>query len=422
MAVNLFNANAYSSLYPDLAAAGLTTPQQLESHFRNTGINEGRLPTPFVNLKYYASSYPDLGRAGLTTNQQLFAHLESNGANEGRRSSAIFSPTYYKAVNTDLQTAGLTNEQLYQHYNTFGSSEGRTASEFFNPRYYLSTYSDLRAAFGNDYQKAEQHFLFNGIKEGRVGSGPVSLSTDPSNVSLTAYDLGSLVAKATLKDFVGTADRDDYYRFRLDTPTNVSLTLGDLTDSATIKLFADTNNNDQADSGEEIASVNGSANNPAVINKTLGAGSYLVDILTGTPSANTLYSFGLSPSPIQSTNPVDPGNTQATAFSLGTLTGSRTVTDFVGSNDRIDFYSFVLDASKNVNLSLNGTTDPAYAILYKDTNNNGQPDTTEILGIANSANNSLGTLTQSLTAGTYQVEVFTNSATANTSYNLALSV
>jgi len=422
MSVNLFDAKTYASLNPDLAAAGLTTPQQLENHFRTTGINEGRLASPFVNLKYYAQSNPDLGRAGLTTNTQLLSHLENSGANEGRRSSVAFSPYFYKAVNTDLAAAGFNNEQLYQHFEQYGLSEGRVSSEFFNAPFYLATYSDLKTAFGNNYQAALLHFLNNGIREGRVGSPAVSPYTDPSNVSSTAYDLGTLIAKATFRDFVGSSDRDDYYGFRVVDPINLNLNLSGLTDTVTLKLFADTNNNGQADSGEEIANVNGDASTPAVINKTLGAGYYHIDVTTQNPATNTLYSLAMSPSTITSTNTTDPGNTQAAAFSLGTLNGSRTVSDFVGSTDRVDFYSFVLDSNKNLNLSLNGTTDPAYAILYRDTNSNGQFDSTETLGLVNSSNNSLGNLTQNLGAGTYYVEVFTNTTTANTSYNLSVAV
>jgi hypothetical protein len=422
MAVNLFDANTYASLNPDLAAAGLTTPQQLENHFRTTGINEGRLVSPFVNLRYYARSNTDLGRAGLTTNTQLLSHLENFGANEGRRSSVAFSPNFYRSVNTDLVAVGFNNEQLYQHFTEYGLSEGRVSSEFFSAPFYLATYSDLRAAFGNNYQAALLHFLDNGIREGRVGAPAVSPYTDPSNVSTTAYDLGTLIAKATFRDFVGTSDRDDYYGFRVVDPINLNLNLSGLSDNATLKLFADTNDNGRVDSGEEIASVTGNASTPAVINKTLGAGYYHIDVLTESPASNTLYTLAMSPSTIPSTNATDPGSTQASAFSLGILSGSRTVSDFVGSTDRLDFYSFVLNGNRNLNLSLNGTTDPAYAILYRDTNNNGQFDSTETLGVVSSSNNSLGTLTQNLEAGSYFVQVFTNTTTANTSYNMTVAV
>lgn len=421
MSVNLFDAKTYASLNPDLAAAGLTTPQQLENHFRTTGINEGRLASPFVNLRYYARSNPDLGRAGLTTNTQLLSHLENSGAVEGRRSSVAFSPNFYRSVNTDLAAVGFNNEQLYRHFNEIGLSEGRVSSEFFNAPFYLATYSDLRAVFGNNYQAALLHYLDNGIREGRVGSPPVSPYTDPSNVSTTAYDLGTLIARATFRDFVGTSDRDDYYGFRVVDPINLNLLLSGLSDNTTLKLFADTNDNGRVDPGEQIDSVTGNASTLAVINKTLGAGYYHIDVLTESPATNTLYNLTMSPSTIR-TNATDPGSTQASAFSLGTLSGSRTVSDFVGSTDRLDFYSFVLDGNRNVNLSLNGTTDPAFAILYRDTNNNGQFDSTETIGIVNSANNSLGTFTQNLEAGSYFVQVFTNTTTANTSYNMTVAV
>ena len=39
-----------------------------------------------------------------------------------------------------------------------------------NPYYYLESYPDLKAAFGNDYNRARQHWLDNGIREGRQSS------------------------------------------------------------------------------------------------------------------------------------------------------------------------------------------------------------------------------------------------------------
>ncbi|HEY9301489.1 MAG TPA: pre-peptidase C-terminal domain-containing protein [Phormidium sp.] len=422
MAVNLFDAKTYASLYPDLGAAGLTTPQQLENHFRTTGIVEGRLPSAFVSPTYYGRSYADLGRAGLTNNVQLFSHLENFGANEGRRSSVAFNPYFYGAVNTDLRSAGLTNEQLYQHFNVIGLSEGRASSEFFNAPFYLATYSDLKAAFGNDYKAALLHFVNFGVREGRVGSPAVSPSIDPSNVSSSAYDLGTLIAKGTFVDYVGgifpTRDNNDYYGFRLDNTTNLNLQLSGFSAFVDFQLSADTNENGQFDPGEEIA-TNTFLTAPLTINKTLGAGYYHINI--STPVGGTLYTLAMSPSAIPSTNTTDPGNNQANAVKLD-ITGSPTVTDFVGSTDRIDFYSFALGSNNTLNLSLNGTTDPAFALLYRDTNNNSQLDSTEILGIANSANNSMGTLTQNLDAGTYFVQVFTNTTTANTSYNMNLAV
>lgn len=73
MAVDLFDVNFYSAANPDLAAAGLTTHAQLLSHFQNSGLNEGRDFSPFVNLNFYRSSNSDLASFN---NRKAFDHLK----------------------------------------------------------------------------------------------------------------------------------------------------------------------------------------------------------------------------------------------------------------------------------------------------------------------------------------------------------
>jgi hypothetical protein len=79
-----FDANYYSTMNPDLAAAGLVSPEALFNHFLTNGIDEGRGFSPYVDIGYYASVNPDLQAAGLTSNRQLFDHLIANGVSEKR--------------------------------------------------------------------------------------------------------------------------------------------------------------------------------------------------------------------------------------------------------------------------------------------------------------------------------------------------
>jgi hypothetical protein len=67
----VFDAKYYAQMNPDLASAGLKTPEQLYEHFQEFGIEEGRSCSPLVDLKYYELSNPELAEAGLTTPQQL---------------------------------------------------------------------------------------------------------------------------------------------------------------------------------------------------------------------------------------------------------------------------------------------------------------------------------------------------------------
>lgn len=420
MAVNLFDVQLYRDLYPDLKQAGLTSDAQLRQHFLDSGANEGRVFSRFADLKYYNTSYSDLKNAGLTTNRQLFDHMENFGAAEGRRLGTSFNVGYYRAAYQDLAQANLNNEILTAHYQSFGSKEGRLGSEFFNPVSYLNTYADLKAAFGNDYQRAAQHFFTDGIREGRIGSGPVAPAFNPGEIPGTAYELGALYTQGTINEFVGTSDPQDFYSFVLDKPSNLNVTLSGLTANATLKLFADINGNQQIDANEELTSASGNSSNPAVINKNLAQGLYMVDVVTGSPTSSTSYSLNLAKTNIPALL-TDPGNTLGTAFDTGTLIGTRNYQDFVGTNDRDDFYRFVLGNFSNFSLSLSGVTDSTVANLYADNNSNGAIDPGELLGSALASSSTIGSIARSLNAGTYFVDIVPASATANTSYNLSLT-
>lgn len=421
MVANLLDTKYYAQKNPDLARGGITTDQQLRNHFLNLGINEGRPFSKFIDFNYYGNSYPDLKNAGLTTKSQLFSHAEFAGASEGRRLGVAFNPLYYKAANQDLAQAGFTNEQLTQHYQNFGIAEGRRGSEFFDPRFYLDTYSDLKQAFGNNYELATEHFINSGVREGRLGSGPVAPAFDPGSNPKNAYELGTLVTRPTLNEFVGTSDPEDYYRVILDKPSNLSLTLSGLSSNTTLKLFADINGNQAVEPGEELASTSGGVGSPATINKTLSQGNCFIDVVTGSPTSNTSYSLNFAGTGIATNTPSDPGDSSGNALNIGTLSGSRNYQDFVGVTDRDDWYKFALGNVSNFNLSLGGTSDLTVANLYADSNNNGAIDPGEFIGSASASSGGLGTIGRTLGSGNYFVDILAGTPTASTSYSLTMT-
>ncbi len=417
MVANLFDANFYRIANPDLAAAGITTDPQLRDHFLQFGANEGRRFSPFINLAYYRTSNPDLATAGLTTNRQAFEHLEQFGLAEGRRFSVVFNPAFYRSRNPDLPAAGLTsNEQLYEHYRNFGVNEGRVASEFFDPRFYLNFNADLRAA-GFNFRQAVDHFLNFGIREPRPTSGAVSPVQDPGFSTTTALGLGTLVTEASLVNFVGPTNTDDYYNFTLDKPSNVNLFLNSFNAPAQMRLFLDSNTNFRIDPGELLNSV--SSFTP--LNRTLGAGNYYVDVVTGS-SNSTVYQLDLNATASPTTNPTDPGNTANAALNLGTLSGTRIVQDFVGTTDRNDFYRFVLGNISNLNLSLTSLSEPVVANIFADRNNNGAIEGGEYVANVYAGSGSINAITQNLAPGTYFVDVIQGEQFSNTNYIMSLSV
>ncbi len=82
----------------------------------------------------------------------------------------VFHPDYYVNQYPDLKQAFGTNAQLaFQHFVNNGIQEGRTASPYFSVTTYRDRYADLRAAFGDNLPLYVQHYLTTGIHEGRSG-------------------------------------------------------------------------------------------------------------------------------------------------------------------------------------------------------------------------------------------------------------
>jgi hypothetical protein len=302
MTVNLLDINYYRAVNPDLAAAGVVTDAQLVEHFVNAGANEGRRFSAFVNLDLYRAINPDLAAAGINNNLQAFYHLQSSGIAEGRRFSMGFNAPFYRVVNPDLAAAGINNNEIaFEHFRANGLNEGRLSAENFNVRFYLDANADLRAA-GFNFGQAFTHYVTNGYREGRPaipGSTPTPTPpppppVEPGNTPATALNVDVLTGTRTFNDFVGSTDRDDYYRFSLTGPSDFSLSLSNLSDYAQARLYVDINGNGRIDSDETLDTAYGSSFGNGSISKTLGPATYFVDVYTTGSSYNTNYTLGLS--------------------------------------------------------------------------------------------------------------------------------
>jgi hypothetical protein len=109
-------------------------------------------------------------------------------------------------------------------------------------------------------------------------------------------------------------------------------------------------------------------------------------------------------------------------FNLGTLSSTPTVSsNFVGSSDYSDLYSFNLSTTSNINLALTGLSADADVTLYRDVNNNGVIDSSDTqISYSNSSGShdeAINVANQS--AGQYLVQVYQYSG--DTKYDLRLS-
>ncbi|MBD2692391.1 M10 family metallopeptidase C-terminal domain-containing protein [Anabaena catenula FACHB-362] len=175
------------------------------------------------------------------------------------------------------------------------------------------------------------------------------------------------------------------------------------------------------DSGDELYYDNANNNFNAQITETLGAGNYYVEIGRTSSTVNSNYSLQLSATSAPPSIASDPGNTLTTAYNLGNLTGTQSITEFVGSVDTRDYYKFSLTATNSISLQLSGVTDNAlYARIIYDSNNNGLIDSGDELYYDNANNNFNAQITETLGAGNYYVEIGRTSSTVNSNYSLTL--
>ena len=404
MSANLFDANFYRAVNPDLAGF---SDEQARQHLLAFGLNEGRRFSPYVDLNFYRAQHPDLAAAGLTSNRQFYDHLENFGVTEGRVFSTVFNPFVYGSNNEDLIVAGLNSEQLFEHFQNFGIDEGRQASAAFDVSLYLEANPDLVAA-GISNRQALEHFRIFGINEGRASSASFNVRFyqegnpdlrqaglnnqqakehyllfgmaegrlgEPSGNSRFAFDTGILRSPQVFRDLVAPSDILDYYRFSLDTNSEVNIGLDGIRERTTLSLsFLD----------QRLVRNERSDTNPREIREILPPGTYIVAVESANLSAENLpvfanptnYNLTLSATP-SSISGDGAGNTLLEARDLGILNNGqeRLESDLVWAADPEDFYRFSLDAPSQISVS----ADLAEFEIIQDLNNNGALEANEVL-------------------------------------------
>jgi hypothetical protein len=211
-----------------------------------------------------------------------------------------------------------------------------------------------------------------------------------------ARNIGTLSTSQSFSDWVGSADTNDYYRFDLYQPSNLSLSLNGLSSDANVQLL-------NSAGGDVASSIRGGTTAES-ISRELAAGTYYVRAYQN--SGDTFYNLTLSATPTDHA-----GNTSDSPRNIGTLTGSQTFSDWVGSSDRNDFYRFDLATASSFSLSCNGTSPDARIMLFKS----GDKWYEYYLGTASIANS----INSNLESGTYFV--LAQSAKSDWSYSITLS-
>ncbi|UXE58898.1 MAG: hypothetical protein KA717_23210 [Woronichinia naegeliana WA131] len=342
---------------------------------------------------------------------------------------------YYKfsltgTNNITLQLSGVTQNYLYakiyydSNNNGLIDSGDELYSNIAGSGYNAQINTTLGA--GNYYIGVSQYYSnvnSNYSLQLSATSAPASIASNPGNTLSTAYNIGNLTGTQTITEFVGSVDLFDYYKFSLTGTNDITLQLSGVTQNYLYaKIYYDSNNNGLIDSGDELYSnIAGSGYN-AQINTTLGAGNYYIGVSQYYSNVNSNYSLQLSATSAPASIASNPGNTLSTAYNIGNLTGTQTITEFVGSVDLFDYYKFSLTGTNDITLQLSGVTQNyLYAKIYYDSNNNGLIDSGDELysNIAGSGYNAQ--INTTLGAGNYYIGVSQYYSNVNSNYSLQLS-
>ncbi|MCC5623900.1 pre-peptidase C-terminal domain-containing protein [Nostoc sp. CHAB 5715] len=209
---------------------------------------------------------------------------------------------------------------------------------------------------------------------------------------------------ATVSDLVNTIDTQDYYKFTLNSTA--------LVDIGFTSLSADANLTLQDQNGSAIVPTTTQLGTTLdAIRRSLNPGTYNILVTRGTGTTAANYTLSV----VAQTIGLDQaGNSQGAALDLGTLNGSVSGSEFVGSIDFNDYYKFNLNTSSSFNLSLSGLNDNADVQLFRS--NGTQVPTTNQTGSTNETITNLP-----LSAGTYYIRIYP-SGSAETFYNLDITV
>lgn len=138
-----------------------------------------------------------------------------------------------------------------------------------------------------------------------------AIGTDQApNGTGTALNLGNIIGSSSISEFVGNIDTNDYYKFTLNSTTELSLGLNILSSYFDAQLVnADVQLLNSI--GTQIAISNQPGNANESINTTLDAGTYFIRVYT-TGLANTFYDLDITATPqaklVQNINPTGSSN------------------------------------------------------------------------------------------------------------------
>lgn len=127
-----------------------------------------RFAASVFDWDYYYDAAPDVVAAKI----DLQTHWRDSGFQEGRRGSLVFDARYYWNRYADVQQRCNRNDLrcVAQHWMDDGIEQGRQGSPDFSISSYVARYADVKAAFGAEgFEAAMEHWFNDGEDGGRNG-------------------------------------------------------------------------------------------------------------------------------------------------------------------------------------------------------------------------------------------------------------
>ena len=233
--------------------------------------------------------------------------------------------------------------------------------------------------------------LWTGLADFGVSSIDVA-----GNDASQAHDLGAISAGGVqFADWISKADADDFYKITLADASVLHIDwfgAAAINGSILIKDIA----------GVTLSSGALTATSLGSLVTGFTAGTYWIDLHYGSinPAAGTGYNIQVSATSLADTV----GDSIDFASDLGTLSGSKTVSEFVGFSDGADYYKFTLAVPSVITLHLRGTSSPSSSSVQAAN------------GSELASFNAQGWLGKSLLAGTYYIAVI-GGGILNSDYN-----
>jgi len=207
-----------------------------------------------------------------------------------------------------------------------------------------------------------------------------TLSPDPGNsMSESVHEIGVLEKHWEVSDIVGMTDQDDYFKFTLQQPKDITVTASGTVEWLRAYLIHDTDENLEVGKNEIIYQKDIGPNKAVDIKATLPIGSYFIRIAQYDKIRNSKYRLKISAKEI-TTFRKDPGNSMSDqVHNIGILEKYWEGRDVVGMTDENDYYDFDLSKPNSVSISLSGTVEWLRVYLIHDTDENQEPGESETI-------------------------------------------